>query len=128
MVRPDLLARALVAAVAALGLAGSACRGTRSDRAPSCRDVATRFLDIARYDLGRAGVDETARRAVEDQLPALRGALTQACADGGWSAAARTCLVAARDHVSFETCEQQLTDEQRRDLDRVNRGAAGSAL
>lgn len=132
VVRPGLLPRALVAAtIAALVLAGAACRGQASDPAPPCSAVAARFLDIARTDLGQAGgqagIDQATRRAVEDQLPAMRDSLAQACADGRWSAAVRNCLVAARDHVGFEACEQQLTDDQRRDLDRANRGAAGSA-
>jgi hypothetical protein len=71
-------------------------------------------------------VNGATRRAVEDQLPAMRDSLAQACADGRWSAAVRSCLVAASDHVGFEACEQQLTDDQRRDLDRANRGATGS--
>ncbi len=128
VVRPRLLALELVAAtVVALVLAGAACRGPASDPAPPCSAVAARFLDIARTDLGQAGIDPATRRAVEDQLPAMRDSLAQACADGRWSAAVRNCLVAARDHVGFEACEQQLTDDQRRDLDRANRGAAGSA-
>lgn len=135
VVRPGLPALKLVAAtiaatIAALGLASAACRGQASDPAPPCSAVAARFLDIARTDLGQAGqaaIDPATRRAVEDQLPAMRDSLAQACADGRWSAAVRNCLVAARDHVGFEACEQQLTDDQRRDLDRANRGAAGSA-
>ena len=123
--------RALVAALGlAIGLLGAACRGPARDPAPPCSAVAARFLDIARTDLSRAmqgGIDDTTRRAVEDQLPAMRDSLAQACADGRWSAAVRSCLVAASDHVGFEACEQQLTDDQRRDLDRANRGATGSA-
>jgi hypothetical protein len=49
----------------------------------------------------------------------MRDSLAQACSDGHWSQATRTCLVHANDHTAFEACEQQLTDEQRRDLDRV---------
>lgn len=138
MIRPALrvfepaLVAAFVAALGALGLAGAGCRGRASDPAPPCSAVTARFLDIARTDLGQAGqaqggVDPATRRAVEDQLPAMRDSLAQACSDGRWSAAVRTCLVAARDHVGFEACEQQLTDDQRRDLDRANRGPAGSA-
>jgi len=126
VIRPRLLA--LVASTGLLaGLAGAACRGQARDPAPPCSAVAGRFLDIARTDLDRAGGDAATRRAVEDQLPAMRDSLTQACADGRWSAAVRSCLVAASDHVSFEACEQQLTDDQRRDLDRANRGVTGSA-
>lgn len=126
MIRPRL--PALAASIGLLGgLAGAACRGPAHDPRPPCSAVASRFLDIARTDLDRAGVDTAMRRAVEDQLPAMRDSLTQACADGRWSAAVRSCLVAASDHVGFEACEQQLTDDQRRDLDRANRGATGSA-
>ena len=128
MIRPRLVA--LVASTGLLaGLAGAACRGQAHDPGPPCSAVAARFLDIARTDLDRAvrdGASAATRRAVEDQLPAMRDALTQACAGGRWSAAVRSCLVAASDHVGFEACQQQLTDDQRRDLDRANRGATGS--
>jgi hypothetical protein len=130
MIRPGQRVIELIAAVAALGLAGAACRGPAGDPAPPCSAVAARFLDIARTDLGQAGqagLDPATRRAVEDQLPAMRDSLAQACTDGRWSAAVRSCLVAAHDHVGFEACEQRLTDDQRRDLDRANRGGAGSA-
>jgi len=103
-----------------------ACRSGTRDDAPPCSAVAARFLDLAKYDLAQAKVDEATAREVTDQLPAMRDALAQACTDGKWSPAIRRCLVHAGDHVSFEGCEQQLTDEQRRDLDRANR-APGSA-
>jgi hypothetical protein len=129
VVRPGPLA--LVAALGlAIGLLGTACRGQARDPGPPCSAVAARFLDIARTDLSQGsggGVGATTRRAVEDQLPAMRDSLAQACADGRWSAPVRSCLVAASDHVGFEACEQQLTDDQRRDLDRANRSATGSA-
>jgi hypothetical protein len=101
-----------------------ACHGGAGDAAPPCGAVAAKFLEIARFDLAHVQVDEATARAVTDQLPAMRDALSQACTDGKWSAATRTCLVHANDHVGFETCEQQLTDEQRRDLDRATRGTA----
>jgi hypothetical protein len=107
-------------------LAVAACRGA-ADPGPPCSAVGARFLDLARFDLGQAKVDDATRRAVTDQLPAMRDALVQACADGRWSAAARSCLVAAADHVGFEGCEQRLSDEQRRDLDRANREPAGTS-
>ena len=114
---------ALVAGLAGLaGLAGAGC-ARRGDDAPPCSAVATRFLDLARHDLDQARLDDATRRDAADQLPALRDTLAQACADGHWSGATRKCLVQASDHVSFETCEHQLTDEQRRDLDRANRGS-----
>jgi hypothetical protein len=128
VIRPGLRALATIGLCG--GLAGAACRGQVSDPAPPCSAVGARFLDIARTDLGRAvrdGIADATRRAVEDQLPAMRDALAQACADGRWSAAVRSCLVAASDHVGVEACEQQLSDDQRRDLDRANRGATGSA-
>ena len=68
------------------------------------------------------GTRDPPERDVADQLPAIRDTLAQACSDGHWTAATRKCLVQASDHVSLEACEQQLTDEQRRDLDRANRG------
>jgi hypothetical protein len=115
----------LVAIVASgglgLGLASAGCRGS-SDDAPPCSAVAARFLDIARHELDGAKLDDATRHDVTDQLPAMRDTLAQACTDGHWTAATRKCLVQASDHVSFEACEQQLTDEQRRDLDRANRG------
>jgi hypothetical protein len=96
-----------------------ACRGNARDAAPPCSAVAAKFLGIARHDLDTSGVDEATARAVADQLPAMRDALGQACSDGKWSPQVRACLVAANDHVGFEQCEQQLTDEQRRDLSRA---------
>jgi hypothetical protein len=98
-----------------------ACRGG-GDAAPPCGAVAAKFLEIAKIDLDAARVDEATSRAVRDQLPAIRDALAHACSEGNWSEATRGCLVRANDHIGFETCEQQLTDEQRRDLDRATRG------
>lgn len=124
MVRP---ARFLIAGLAVALVLGAGCRGGARDPGPPCSAVAARFLDIARHDLDQAKVDDATRRAVTDQLPAMRDSLAQACSDGAWTAAVRSCLVAARDHVGFEACEQQLTDEQRRDLDRANRGPASGS-
>ena len=105
----------------AIFLALVACRGGAGDAAPPCSAVAARFIDLARADLAHAKVDEVTSRMVFDQLPALRDSLAHACTSGKWSAATRNCLVHANDRVGFETCEQQLTDEQRRDLDRATR-------
>jgi hypothetical protein len=116
--------RAFALAAFALG-ASVACRGRAGDGAPPCGAVAARFLEIARYDLEAAKVDEATARAVGDQLPAMRDALAQACSEGSWSGATRACLVRASNHVDIESCEQQLTDEQRRDLDRASRGNSG---
>jgi hypothetical protein len=97
------------------------CRGA-GDAAPPCSAVAGHFYEIAKIDLDAAKVDEATSRAVREQLPAIRDALAHACTEGKWSPATRGCLVRANDHIGFETCEQQLTDEQRRDLDRATRG------
>jgi hypothetical protein len=110
----------VVAMFVALG--GVACGRGAGDGAPACGAVAARFVDIARHELANAKLDEATGRAVTDQLPAMRDSLAQACADGRWAAAVRQCLVQASDHAGFETCEQQLTDEQRRDLERATRG------
>jgi hypothetical protein len=123
--------RAAIVASFVIGLvlvwAGSAgCRGAAGDAAPPCGAVAAKFLEIARHDLGRAGVDEATSRAVSDQLPAIRDSLALACTEGRWSDATRKCLVHANDHAAVEACEQQLTDEQRRDLDRATRGNPGT--
>jgi len=109
---------------AAICLLLVACHGSAGDAAPPCGAVAAKFLEIARFDLAHVQVDEPTARAVTDQLPAMRDALSQACTDGKWAATTRNCLVHASDHVGFEACEQALTDEQRRDLDRATRGMA----
>jgi len=99
-----------------------ACRGGTGDSAPPCSAVAARFVELARAALATARVDDATSRLASDQLPAMRDALAQACTGGKWSAETRKCLVRANDHMAFEACEQQLTDEQRRDLDRASRG------
>ncbi|MGN6104419.1 MAG: hypothetical protein ACTHU0_04890 [Kofleriaceae bacterium] len=104
-------------------LLGAACRRD-PNAAPSCGDVAAKFLVIARLDLDKAHVDEASRRAVLDQLPAMRDSLVHACTDSKWSEAVRRCLHAANDHLGFETCQQQLTDAQRQALERSARGDA----
>jgi hypothetical protein len=117
--------RSLLALLVA-SVAGVACRGSATDAAPPCSAAAARFVEIAKHDLTSARVDESTSRAVSDQLPAMRDALAHACTEGKWSAATRACLVHANDHEDFESCEQQLTDEQRRDLDRATRGTPES--
>jgi hypothetical protein len=110
-------------AVLAVLVGAIACRGG-GDAAPPCGAVAARFVDIARHELASAKIDDATARTVADQLPAMRDSLDRACTEGRWAAATRKCLVQARDHVGFEACQQQLTDEQRRDLDRATRGTA----
>ena len=104
--------------MAALGVA--AC-GRSSDAAPSCGAVAAHFMYIAEEDLAKASVDDASRRAVRAQLPAMRDSLATACADSQWTEQVRRCLHGAGDHVSFETCQQALTEAQRRALDRAAR-------
>jgi hypothetical protein len=114
---------ALVALVslAALSVVGG-CRGGASDAAPPCGAVAARFIELAKAELARATSDAATTRAVAAQLPAMRDSLAQACTEGNWSSATRKCLVRANDPPGFEACEQQLSDEQRRYLDRATRG------
>jgi len=115
------MARMLVALVAALTCAGAAACKTKSD-APPCGTVGGQFYRLASDELGSAGTDEATRRAVADQLPALRDSLAIACSDGKWSAAVRSCMVAAANHAAFQACEQQLTDDQRKALDHAADG------
>jgi hypothetical protein len=89
--------------------------------APPCGTVAGQFYTIATRELG-AVTDPATRRAVVDQLPAMRDALATACSEGAWSAAVRTCMVAAQDHAALQACERDLTDDQRSALDRAARG------
>lgn len=117
---PRLSRAAALAAVAAL-MAG--CRRD-PDAAPPCGAVAAHFLYLAGEDLARADVDEAGRRAVRAQLPAMRDSLAAACAASQWTEQVRRCLHAAVDHAAFETCQQGLTEAQRRALDRAARGEA----
>ena len=91
------------------------CKRSGKGDAP-CATVASRLFTLTRDELGSATVDAATRRAVTDQLPAMRDALTQICMDGKWSTQVRNCMVSAVDHVSMQTCQQQLTDEQRHAL------------
>ena len=99
----------------------ASCRRKSADDAP-CATVASRMFTLAREDLGSAAVDPATRRAVDDQLPAMRDSLTQICTDGKWSTQVRNCMANATDHVAMQACQQQLTDEQRRALELAARG------
>lgn len=112
-----------------LVLAGAACSrkpSTGDLGEASCGTVASRMFTIAHDELAKATVDPATRRAVADQLPAMRDALTQVCTDGAWSAQARSCMANAPDHAALQACQQHLTDDQRHGLDRAARGG-GSA-
>lgn len=102
-----------LALVAALG----GCK--RNPDAPPCGAVGATFLALSKDALSRATLDSDRdmRRAVEDQLPAMRDAIVHACTESKWSEGVRKCLVQAKDHVAFQACEQQLTDAQRQALD-----------
>ena len=102
-------------------LAIAACRGKANEGAP-CGAVANRLYTLAREDLEKATVDPSTRRAVADQLPAIRDALTQICTDAKWSTQVRNCMVSAGDPLALQTCQAQLTDEQRRALDAATEG------
>jgi hypothetical protein len=97
-----------------------ACGGKKDEA--NCGAVASRLFTLAREDLAKATVDPATRRAVADQLPAMRHSLTQICSDGKWSTQVRNCMVSAGDHLALQTCQQHLTDEQRRALDRAAAG------
>jgi hypothetical protein len=90
--------------------------GRKTDDA-TCGAVATRLFTMAREDLSKATVEPATRRAVADQLPAMRDSLTQVCTAGKWSTQVRNCMVTAGDPVALQACQQQLTDEQRRALE-----------
>ena len=106
----------LVCAVALLAACG------RGGDAPSCAAVASNFALIATKELDATSQDAEAQRAVRAQLPAMRDALDHACSDSAWSAAVRTCLQAAATGQAFQACEAQLTEGQRRELDRLESG------
>ena len=101
-----------------------ACR-REPEAPPPCGTVAGQFYTLATEQLEAATVEPATRRAVVEQLPAMRDTLAVACTNGAWSAAARTCMVAARDHAAFQACEHHLTDDQRAALDRAARGEPG---
>jgi hypothetical protein len=81
-------------------------------------------MHLAEQDLARSGVDAATLRSVRAQLPGMRDSLATACTSSQWSAEVRRCLHAAEDHVTFEACQQGLTDVQRRALDHAARGAS----
>lgn len=109
--------------VVMLGLlvGASACKRGHAD-GPPCGAAGAKFFALVTDDLERAKPTDEIHRAVTVQLPAMRDSLVHVCTEGGWSAAVRTCLVAASDRTAFEACEQQLTEDQRRALDRSTRG------
>jgi hypothetical protein len=87
--------------------------------APACEAVGTKFLVLAKLDLEQPGrVDPATARMVQDQLPAMRDSLVNACKESKWEAGVRTCMADAPDHLTFESCERALTPAQRDALER----------
>ncbi|CAN5282834.1 hypothetical protein BH11MYX1_BH11MYX1_09550 [soil metagenome] len=105
-------------------LAIAACRAKSA--IPSCGVVAGQFFRLASEDLAKATVDEPTQRAVSDQLPAMRDALSLTCSEHKWADPVRTCMANAEDHAAFQVCETQLTDAQRKALDQVATQGSGS--
>jgi hypothetical protein len=111
---------AYVRLVLGLALLAGCARG--GDGAPPCASVGSRFFQLARDELAAADVDDQTRRAVADQLPAMRDALAQACTESAWPAGVRSCLTDAADRGAFERCEDGLDQAARTALDRAARG------
>jgi hypothetical protein len=105
-----------------LAVGAGAC-GHASDPSASCAAVGARMFQIAQEALGSATIDDATRRAVSDQLPALRDAFAEVCANDAWAPSVRACLARAADHAALEACEQALTDAQRASLDRAGSAA-----
>lgn len=118
--------------LAVLCLVGLVACGRDSNAAPSCGAVAAKFLMLATESLDHARatgtLDDAGRRAVLSQLPAMRDSIATACTDTQWTEQVRRCLHAANDHVGFETCQRELTENQRRALDRGARGQDSTDL
>jgi len=104
-------------------LLAAGCRGGATTGA-TCETVAGAFQTMAKSELAAAKVDDATRRAVADQIPAMRDALVAVCKDGAWSAQVRDCMAKAPDHAALQACESALTDEQRRAIDKATRGDA----
>nr|HEX4314277.1 hypothetical protein [Kofleriaceae bacterium] len=100
----------------------AACSRGGGDGAPACPSIGARFFQIARDELAASSVDDATRRGVADQLPAMRDALAQSCADSAWPADIRSCLADAADRVAFTACESRLDPAALRALDLAARG------
>jgi hypothetical protein len=94
------------------------CAGHRDD-AP-CSAVAARLLVVARAEMDASRAPAELLRQVSPQLPALRDAVDEACARGGWSETVRACMVTAADGAALASCQQGLSAEQRQALDRAS--------
>lgn len=103
--------------VVSIALLLAACKRDPA-AAPPCSAIGAKLFVLARADLDKSPHEDATRRAVLDQLPAMRDALVNACTDTKWSDAVRRCLLDATDHLAFAACQQQLTDAQRQALAR----------
>ncbi len=103
----------------------AACHG--GGARDSCESVAANFQTLARGELDAAKVDDATRRAVADQIPAMRDSLVGVCKDGKWSTQVRECMAKAADHVALQACEAALTDDQRRAIDKAASGQTGDS-
>jgi hypothetical protein len=104
-------------ALRALVLIGLVACGN-SKGAPPCAAVGAKLVVLAQADLDKATLDETTRRLVLDQLPAMRDTLVNVCTETKWEPSVRTCMVDATDHAGFEACEGALNSTQREALER----------
>lgn len=104
-------------ALRALVLIGLLACGN-SKGAPPCSAVGAKLAVLAQADLDKATLDETTRRLVLDQLPAMRDTLVNVCTETKWEPSVRTCMVDATDHAGFEACEGALNSTQREALER----------
>lgn len=86
--------------------------------APPCSAVGAKLVVLAQGELDKATLDETTRRLVLDQLPAMRDTLVNVCTETKWEPSVRTCMVDATDHAGFEACEGALNSTQRDALER----------
>ena len=102
-------------------LVATGCRGGDGGGA-SCGQVGATFQAMAGAEVAAAKIDDATRRAVADQLPAMRDALVAVCKDGAWTAQVRDCMARAPDHAALQACEAGLTDDQRRAIDKATRG------
>lgn len=113
--------RVVVPVALASLLALGACKRGSAD-APPCGAVGAKFLALTKDSLLKSTLSEDMRRGVLESLPAMRDSIVHVCSESKWTGAVRKCLVEANDHVAFEACEQQLSDAQRRALDRSSQG------
>ncbi|HVK73386.1 MAG TPA: hypothetical protein VM734_08680 [Kofleriaceae bacterium] len=91
------MVRALAAAVVVLAACGGAQRP--ADAGPSCDAVADHLLRLAEQD---------SQAAADPSLAAgIQGEAAHQCREQPWSAARRTCLLAAQTHDQTVDCPRE---------------------